>query len=834
MLTIRSPFRASWLLTLLAFIGIAACAPASAQTRYTFTDLSALLGTPYSQSQATAINDNGQVVGWSFDFLGLHNFTWTESGGVQELDTPPGFIPSPVSGSGINNAGQVVGVLDSSLSSRAFIWTQSTGMQYLGPPTGVGLIRTTDINNSGRVVGREGVAGGFSRAYVWTQSGGMQYLNPLPNGLSSSAMSINDSGYVVGDSLFSPSVNRACIWMQSGGVQDLGTLPNHMSSSAQSINSSNQIVGWSSSRTDPFPNQYRAFLRTQNGEMHDLGTLPGQTASLARSINDNGLVVGDSYTGADSGSASRAFVWTPSDGMKDLNDLIPAGSDWVLSSALAINNRGQIVGSGFHSGRRRAFLLTPVPLSITSFTLSPNLVNAPGESVSAEVFTSEPVAEVTITCDPANVDGPAPLFRLARQGNRWTASIPTQFLLRARINPLPLIAVARRQDGATAQAVATLGIRQDLPALALSLTSNKNAVARNEAATLDCTIRNPSRSLADFVRLEIAVPNGLEVRSYPGLTYNAATRRLTWAGSLAAQGSFQSFRSFRFSVQVNRNTPRNTLLQFDATVTCAGFQSASQPTTLRVISGLVPVGVDVDATDGFGLLFGDVDILGEFGTPPLHAILEPRPEAVGLFGGTRRLSIWLGVDTYTTGQATASPGPGASGVLARIGLIAPSVSPSYNAIFPAVNDSVVMTVSFTERAAMMTFFETIVTAAGFRVGPDKLAEVADDVRGISGIYNAAQKFKPLPKNSYELSRAVASASSDLIHMDGADLQALENILQRLTGVDLDRARLVRILEAVGQVKALLETISDLTVLNIQTIGEPMVVRFIASPLRRLP
>ena len=34
----------------------------------------------------------------------------------------------------------------------------------------------------------------------------------------------------------------------------------------------------------------------------------------------------------------------------DLNDLIPAGSDWVLQEALSINDRGQIVGRGVRAG----------------------------------------------------------------------------------------------------------------------------------------------------------------------------------------------------------------------------------------------------------------------------------------------------------------------------------------------------------------------------------------------------------------------------------------------------------------------------------------------------
>jgi hypothetical protein len=45
--------------------------------------------------------------------------------------------------------------------------------------------------------------------------------------------------------------------------------------------------------------------------------------------------------------------------MHDLNNLIPPGSGWELVEATAINDAGQIAGSGRLGGKMRAFLLTP-------------------------------------------------------------------------------------------------------------------------------------------------------------------------------------------------------------------------------------------------------------------------------------------------------------------------------------------------------------------------------------------------------------------------------------------------------------------------------------------
>jgi probable HAF family extracellular repeat protein/T5SS/PEP-CTERM-associated repeat protein len=88
--------------------------------------------------------------------------------------------------------------------------------------------------------------------------------------------------------------------------------------------------------------------------MVDLGSLGGDW-SHALDINDTGQVVGNARNSI---SQNRAFLWENGQ-MKDLNNLIPAGSGWALVSAEAINQSGQIVGFGVINGQTHAFLLTP-------------------------------------------------------------------------------------------------------------------------------------------------------------------------------------------------------------------------------------------------------------------------------------------------------------------------------------------------------------------------------------------------------------------------------------------------------------------------------------------
>lgn len=95
-----------------------------------------------------------------------------------------------------------------------------------------------------------------------------------------------------------------------------------------------------------------------NGNMRDLGSLTSAD-SFATSINNKGQVVG--YSRSDRGGSDRPFLY--SDGkMRDLNNLIPANSNYEMVGGLGINDAGQILVNGSTKPQRepRAFLLTPV------------------------------------------------------------------------------------------------------------------------------------------------------------------------------------------------------------------------------------------------------------------------------------------------------------------------------------------------------------------------------------------------------------------------------------------------------------------------------------------
>jgi len=125
---------------------------------------------------------------------------------------------------------------------------------------------------------------------------------------------------------------------------DLGTLDSgrNTGASANSVNDLGQIAGTSTCG----PSCTHAALWYLNG-IQDLGVLSGSTLSAANGINNLGQVVGES---------GHAFVWSQATGMQDLNSLIDPNSGWTLMWAFAINDNGQITGSGSINGQTHAYL----------------------------------------------------------------------------------------------------------------------------------------------------------------------------------------------------------------------------------------------------------------------------------------------------------------------------------------------------------------------------------------------------------------------------------------------------------------------------------------------
>ncbi|HET8661504.1 MAG TPA: hypothetical protein VFM55_21220 [Micromonosporaceae bacterium] len=131
---------------------------------------------------AADINNRGQVVGYSsVDEMSSVPVRW-ERGAVQSLTNLRGQA------SAINDRGDVVGYYDGSAGS--FLWSGGRIIN-LGRPAGASVMQAVGVNNRGEVVGYTDTS-----AFLWRRAG-MTSLPSLAGG-ASGAMDVNNRGQVVG------------------------------------------------------------------------------------------------------------------------------------------------------------------------------------------------------------------------------------------------------------------------------------------------------------------------------------------------------------------------------------------------------------------------------------------------------------------------------------------------------------------------------------------------------------------------------------------------------------------------------------------------------------
>lgn len=330
--------------------------------QYTITDLGTLGG---KHSDAFALSEDGAVAGAAnvyTDGSRGHAFLWE---GSAMHDLAQGSIYRRSAAQSVNAHGQVAAWAYNKRSRpNAFIW-DGKRRRYLGGLGEFHYGRALGINNRGQVVG---VSQGAwqdgdalpSRPFLW-EGGRMRDLGTL-GGPYGTAYSINEAGVAVGKADLPRAKGagtgdtHAVVWTPTG-AEDLGTLSGGRNSLAYAVNDKNEVVGFSESETG-----VRAFYH-DGQSLHDLGLTPGSVSTVAYSINNAGQIVGAATFESDADDSARhAVLWLAANRTPraiDLNDTLPTNSGWVLETARAINARGQIVGAGWHNGKRRAFLLTP-------------------------------------------------------------------------------------------------------------------------------------------------------------------------------------------------------------------------------------------------------------------------------------------------------------------------------------------------------------------------------------------------------------------------------------------------------------------------------------------
>ncbi|HZQ55569.1 MAG TPA: DUF3466 family protein [Bryobacteraceae bacterium] len=241
------------------------------------TDLGTFGG---SSSYGYAINDTGQVAGYSFTAAGAQRAFLYSRGAMTDLGILEGYSGSI--GLGINNAGQVTGYVSSATSSNVFSY----------------------------------------EAFLYGDQG-MIPLGTL-GGQSSQGLAINDTGQVTGYAQTGRGAAHAFLY-SNGQMTDLGTLGN-TSSFGLGINNAGQVVGYTTDQTG----RESAFIY-RDGQMYDLNGLIDPALHLrlweATAINDRGQIVANFGNGhGEAGDInSHAYLLTPIESVPEPGTLVLFG-----------------------------------------------------------------------------------------------------------------------------------------------------------------------------------------------------------------------------------------------------------------------------------------------------------------------------------------------------------------------------------------------------------------------------------------------------------------------------------------------------------------------------
>jgi probable HAF family extracellular repeat protein len=236
---------------------------------------------------ATGANNFGEAVGWAEN--GVHDNAcvspqvlqfrpalWTLGPPDHIQDLPLIAGDSSGAATAINDNGQIVGIsgicdqaVGRHTAKHAVLWQNGTVTDIYPNPPAPWWNTPTAINERGDVVGFAGdpafVEGDVLHAFMWTREDGIRQLRPLPNRtpphVDSEAYGINEARQVVGVSCDVDQVDcRGVIWDHGNTPTDLndlkGSFPK-MLTNARGINNKGEITGRA---VDPNTSALSAYL----------------------------------------------------------------------------------------------------------------------------------------------------------------------------------------------------------------------------------------------------------------------------------------------------------------------------------------------------------------------------------------------------------------------------------------------------------------------------------------------------------------------------------------------------------------------------------------------
>jgi probable HAF family extracellular repeat protein len=298
-------------------------------------DLGALGGV---NGAAMDINASGVVVGGAEDASQVfHAFIWDAQNGMRALGELPGDFLSIAFA--INDSGDVIGFSFSSQGIQTpVIWSQG------GPPQALDIqlpgaiaISPVELNSRGDIVGA-GAVGTSSVGFFWSAATGTIDLRQVISSCGVSAVGINDAGTVVGAYCVpATGVNHGFTWALGTQFQDVSLADGQKAVGLSDINEAGVSVGLVGTPIQPRP------LMFKNGKMVPLPPFASSSPSGgAEAINDRGQMAGSVIN--PQSNLVQAALWSRSLTITSLN-----GTDPNASAATSINNAGSAVGTAFTS-----------------------------------------------------------------------------------------------------------------------------------------------------------------------------------------------------------------------------------------------------------------------------------------------------------------------------------------------------------------------------------------------------------------------------------------------------------------------------------------------------
>ena len=236
------------------------------------------------------------------------------------------------------------------------------------PAQQLSQIRISDVNDASQVTGTVVSEDGDSetlRGFLWSPNSGTIEL-PTPSGMNSSAEVLNPQGVVAGflfDDAHGSTYQFDGSEMQEMSLAENLPLNSFMVSPRMAFRGRTvSVLPLSNSLLPHWADRPRDTV-TLYGDISRTFGVPGLVK--VADANNSGIVI------TRSGPAYGPSVLDGSI-LRHIQEVVTNASGWRIDEATAINNLGQIVGTGLHNGSPEGFILTPISDTPEPLPIGPN------------------------------------------------------------------------------------------------------------------------------------------------------------------------------------------------------------------------------------------------------------------------------------------------------------------------------------------------------------------------------------------------------------------------------------------------------------------------------